>query len=303
MRLMNAVDRSGLDVALLETLVAVVDAGGITAAAGRLGVTQSAVSHQVERLRRVVDDELFVRSGRGVVPTQRAGDLAQRARELLAELAQFPRVGEFEPERWEMTFTIAANVLQRDALLPALLERVRERAPGLVLRVVPSGVPTTAMLRGDQVHLVLSPRPPEGEDILRLHLFAAHYRVFHDPTVRAAPADLAEYLAAEHATVAYEDRSRLAFDDELERRGVHRRFRVLVPGFDALAAFVRGTPLLASAPGLLARTTLAGLAHTPLPFEAEPTPMHMAWHARYRNDPAHRWVRRELTTIARTGLR
>lgn len=302
METMNAIDRSGMDIRLLETLVAVVDAGGITAAAGRLGVTQSAVSHQVERLRRLVDDELFVRSGRGVVPTQRAGDLAQRARELLAELAQFPRLGTFDPQRWEMTFTIAANVLQRDTLLPALLERVRERAPGLVLRVVPSGVPTTAMLRGDSVHLVLTPRPPDGEDILRLHLFSARYRVFYDPALRAAPEGLADYLAAEHATVAYEDQSRLAFDEELERQGIHRRFRVLVPGFDSLAVFVRGTPLVTTAPGLLARTALTGLAHAPLPFPAQPAPMHMAWHTRYRDDPAHRWVRRELTTIARNRL-
>ncbi len=300
---MNAIDRSSLDVGLLETLVAVIDAGGITAASKRLGVSQSAVSHQVERLRRVVDDELFVRSGRGVVPTQRAADLAQRARELLAELAQFPRVGDVDPRHWEMTFTIAANALQRDVLLPALLRRVHEHAPGLDLRIIPSGVPTTAMLRGDQVHLVLSPRPPEGDDILRLQLFTDHYRVFHDPEVRAAPAGLEGYLAAEHATVAYDDTARLAFDEEVEARGIRRRFRVYVPGFDSLAVFVRGTPLVATAPGLLARTALAGLAHAPLPFPAAPLPVHMAWHARHRNDPAHRWVRRELTTIARGGLR
>ena len=191
-----------------------------------------------------------------------------------------------------MTFTVAANALQRDVLLPALLRRVHEHAPGLDLRIIPSGVPTTAMLRGDQVHLVPSPRPPEGDDILRLQLFTDHYRVFHDPEVRAAPAGLEGYLAAEHATVAYDDTARLAFDEEVEARGIRRRFRVYVPGFDSLAVFVRGTPLVATAPGLLARTALAGLAHAPLPFPAAPLPVHMAWHARHRNDPAHRWVRR-----------
>lgn len=299
MALMSQIDRSGVDVGLLETLVAVVDAGGITAAARRLGVSQSAVSHQVERLRGVVDDQLFVRSGRGVVPTRRAEDLAQRARELLAELAQFPRVGAFDPGQWETTFTIAANALQRDLLLPALLERVRTRAPGLAVRVVPSGVPTPAMLRSDQVQLVLSPRPPQGEDILHLHLFSDHYRVFHDPAVRPAPRGLADYLAAEHATVLYEDQRRLAFDEEAERGGIRRRFRVFLPAFDCLGAFVRGTPLLATAPSLLGRTALAGLAHTAVPFPADPLPIHLVWHERYRTDPAHRWVRRELTTIAR----
>ncbi len=298
MALMSGIDRSVIDVGLLQTLVAVIEAGGITAAAHRLGVSQSAVSHQVERLRGVVDDQLFVRSGRGVVPTRRAEDLAQRARELLAELSQFPRVGAFDPGQWEATFTIAANALQRDLLLPALLARVRSRAPGLAVRVVPSGVPSTSMLRSDQVQLVLSPRPPQGEDILHLHLFSDRYRVFYDAEVRPEPRGLVDYLAAEHATVRYEDQRRLAFDEEAERGGIRRRFRVFVPAFDCMGAFVRGTPLLATAPSLLGRTTLIGLAHTSVPFPADPLPIHLAWHARYRSDPAHRWVRRELTTIA-----
>ncbi|MFV0462702.1 MAG: LysR family transcriptional regulator [Nostocoides sp.] len=299
---MNEIDRSVVDVGLLTTLVAVMDTGGITAAAGRLGVTQSAVSHQVERLRQIVDDQLFVRSGRGIAPTRRAEDLAQRARELLAELAQFPRVSEFDPHRWEATFTIAANPFQRELLLPQLMARIREQAPGLSVRVVPSAVPSTAMLRGDQVDLVLSPRPPHGEDILRLQLFADHYRVFYDADIRSAPRNLADYLEADHATVVYEDHRRLAFDEDVEAGGIHRHFRVSVPGFDGLAAFVSGTDLITTAPGLLHRTFLARLAHVSLPYPADPVPMFLAWHTRHRNDPAHRWVRRELTAIARSVI-
>lgn len=296
---MSGIDRSGVDVGLLQTLVAVMEAGGVTAAALRLGVSQSAVSHQLDRLRAAVDDPLFVRSGRGVAPTARAEDLAVRARELLVELDQFTRIGAFDPAHWQAVFVIAANTLQRDVLMPALVATLRQQAPGVNLRIVPSGVPTTAMLRSDQVQLVITPRPPHGEDILQLHLFSDRYRIFYDPTIRAAPADLAEYLAAEHVSVLYNLQSRLAFDDEAEERGVQRRFRVTVPGFDGLATFVRGSDLLTTAPGLLSRTVLRDLAHAPLPFVATPLPMFMVWHIRHRSDPAHRWVRRQIEAQAR----
>lgn len=87
-------------------------------------------------------------------------------------------------------------------------------------------------------------------------LFSDEYAVFYDSAVRQPPASLADYLQADHATVAYADRQALDLDLQLQARGLERRFAVRVPGFAALAAFVRGTPLLATAPSLLGRTAL-----------------------------------------------
>jgi DNA-binding transcriptional LysR family regulator len=297
MRPMSDVDWSALDVALLETLVAVAEVGTVTGAAVRLGVTQSAVSHQLEKLRAIVRDPLFVRSGRGVVATDRAVLLADRARELLVELEQFTRLETFDPAQWQTTFTVAANDLQRDLLLPRLVARLRSHAPGVSLRVIPSDVPAPAMLRNDQAQLVISPRPPEGSDILVQRLFEVGFRVFYDPAVRSAPADLEEYLDAEHVTVVYEPRRQLAFDEELERRGIRRRLRVTVPGFAGVASFVRGSDLLVTAPGPLRDDLLRGLADAPVPVRAPALPMFLAWHERHRADPAHRWVRDQVLAV------
>lgn len=302
MRLMSDIDWSDLDVALLSTLVAVSDVGTVTGAAVRLGHTQSAVSHQLERLRAIVRDPLFVRSGRGVVPTARAEMLAQRARELLVELEQFTRLDSFDPAQWQATFTVAANDFQRDLLLPPLVSRIRAQAPGVTLRVIPSDVPTPAMLRHDHAQLVLSPRPPEGADILHQRLFEDRFRVFYDPRVRQAPRGLEGYLAAEHVTVVYEPRRQLAFDEALEKRGVVRRFRVTVPGFAGMAAFVRGSDLLACAPGLLREDLLRGLADCAVPVRAPTLPMFLIWHARHRGDPAHRWMRDQVLAVARERI-
>lgn len=299
---MNEPDWSDLDVRLLQLLVSVRDTGSVTAAAHVLGVTQSAVSHGLDRLRAIVGDPLFVKAGRGIVPTARAEAMATRARELLGALEQFARHAGFDPARWHGTFTVAANDFQRDLLLPALARRLRERAPHLVLRVVPSAVPRHEMLRHDECQLVISPRPPEGADIVHRRLFEDRYRVFYDAASRAAPRDASDYLAADHATVVYEPRRSLDLDQWLVARGVNRRFVVLVPAFSALPAFLRGTSMLATAPGLLAQSTLQGFAHCEVPVHCPTMPMYSVWHMRYQQDPAHRWLRAQLDAARRHEL-
>lgn len=299
---MSKFDWSHLDAHLLQLLVAVVETSSITGAAQRLGVTQSAVSHLLDKLRGITGDPLFVKRGRGIVATARAEDLAGQARGLLRQLQQFAQSGEFDPGRWRTTLTIAANDFQRDLLLPALAARLREAAPGVALRIIPSAVPRLDMLRSDDCQLVISPRPPEGSDIVQKRLFEDSYRVFYDPAVRDAPQTQEDYLAADHATVVYEPRLSLDLDQHLIAQGVVRRFTVMVPSFSALPAFVLGTPLLTTAPSLLARHALQGLSSCRPPLPCPGMPMYAIWHVRYQQDAAHRWLRRQLDAVVAPAL-
>jgi DNA-binding transcriptional LysR family regulator len=302
MQYMSKFDYSDLDGRLLQLLVAVVEAGSITGAAQRLGVTQSAVSHLLDKLRGITGDPLFVKSGRGIVATARAENLALQARELLTSMERFCLSGEFDPARWQTTFTIAANDFQRDVLLPPLMARLRSQAPGLALRVIPSDIPSLDMLRHEHCQLVISPRPPEGTDILQKRLFEDDYRVFYDPAQRDAPRTKSDYLAAEHITVVYEPRRALDLDQWLVARGVQRKFTVMVPGFAGLPSFIRGSALLATAPGMLQSHLMRGLASAAVPLPCPRMPMYLIWHMRHQHDPSHRWLRGELEAVVGAAL-
>lgn len=295
---MNDFDWSDLDARLLQLLVAVVEASSVTGAAQSLGVTQSAVSHQLDKLRAITGDALFVKSGRGIVATARAGELAMQARELLRQLQGFAHTGAFDPARWQTTITIAANDFQRDVLLPALAQVLREQAPGVALRVIPSDIPSLEMLRDGVCDIAISPRPPEGSDIVQKRIFEDRYCVYFDAAVREAPATLADYLAADHITVVYEPRRTLYLDRTLAAQGLHRRFAVMVPGFGGLPTFLRGSPLLATAPALLHNSFMREFARAEVPTPCPTLPMYMIWHRRHQDDAAHRWLRERLDALA-----
>ena len=294
---MSNFDYSHLDGRLLQLLIAVVEEGSITRAAERLGVTQSAVSHLLDKLRAIVGDPLFVKSGRGIVATARAEALAKDARILLDAMRRFASSAAFDAASLRTTLTIAANDFQRDLLLPSLLARLRSQAPGISLRVIPSDIPDADMLREERCQLVISPRPPDASDILHKRLFEDGYRVFYDASQRPPPATLDDYLAAEHVTVLYVPRRTLDLDRELATRAIHRRFVATVPGFAGIPAFIRGSTLLTTLPGLLRTGVMHGLDHCDLPFTVPPIPMYMIWHLRHHHDPAHTWLRTELEAV------
>jgi DNA-binding transcriptional LysR family regulator len=299
---MSKPDHSDIDGRLLQVLLAVFEEQSVTRAAQRLDVTQSAVSHQLDKLRAIVGDALFVKSGRGIVATARSEALALRARMLLDEMRAFASAGAFDPGTFEGMVTIAANDLQRDLLLPLLLRHARVRAPGMSLRIIASGVPGAEMLRDERCQLLITPRPPEASDIVQVRLFEDRYLVYHDATVRAAPRDLADYLSGEHLTVHYEPRRMLDIDQWVGERGHRRRFAATVPGFAGIGAFLRGSAFLATLPGLLRANLLRGFAVAEPPFTCPAMPMYAVWHLRHQADPMHQWLRGELQRIVAPAL-
>ncbi|MGL9621410.1 LysR family transcriptional regulator [Bradyrhizobium sp. U531] len=305
---MKEIDHLALDGHVLELFLAVLEEGSVTAAATRLGLTQSAVSHALNKLRRIAGDPLFAKSGRGIVATAHAQALAEKARSLIDEMRSFAGGVSFEPPRAQLSLTIAANDFQRDLLLPRFFDHVAGQVKSLNLRVIPSQSPSPAMLRENRCDLLITPLPPSGIDIVQKRLLSDHYVCYFDAKARTAPAGRAAYLAARHVTVVYTDNERLDFDRRLAANGFHRDIAISVPSFSGVPSFLRGSQMLASMPSLLASGVMHGFAQTRIPLASRTRtlaelPMFMVWHQRYQKDPAHRWVRSQLETIAATAAK
>ena len=137
---------------------------------------------------------------------------------------------------------------------------------------------------------------------MQKRLYEDRYRVFYDATQRDPPRTREEYQAAEHVTVLYEPRQRLAIDEILMERGIQRRFVAEVPGFAGLPPFLRGGPLIATLPSLSRAHLLQGLAIAPVPVECPAMATYMVWHLRHQEDPVHRWLRQNLEMVVAPSL-
>lgn len=306
---MKKIDHLVLDGHSLQLFLTVLEQGSVTAAAERLEMTQSAVSHAVQKLRRVVGDPLFVKSGRGIVATAHALTLAARARALIEGLEDFARAPEFDPAQARLSLTVGANDFQAELLLPEVFRRLSAIAGRVELRIIPSGAPSADLLRDRRCDLVISPLPPVATDIVQRKIFEDRYVCFFDSTCRSAPATGAEYLAARHATVVHADSDRLEFDKRLDDLGIVRDVVIRVPGFGGVPNFLKGTDMLASLPGLLSRNLMQGFAQVPVPKlpglgqGVRQLPMFMAWHQRDHLNPAHLWLRSVLLSVAQDTAR
>jgi DNA-binding transcriptional LysR family regulator len=309
MKPMKKIDHLDIDGHALKLFLTVLEAGSVTAAAIELGLTQSAVSHSLQKLRRVVRDPLFVKAGRGIVATPHAKALAAQAQNLIENMQDFASGASFDPALAELDLTIAANDFQRDLLLPRLFTRLSQSIKRASLRALPSELPHADLLRAGRCDILISPLPPSGIDIMQKRLLRDHYICYFDPNTRKAPLEAEDYLSARHITVVYTDNERLNFDKRLEARGINRDIAISVPSFSGVPAFLSGTSMLASMPSLLAGGLMRSFAATPIPLRDhtaegyDDLPMFMAWHRRAHLDPAHSFVRRLIEETAVDALR
>lgn len=290
---MKDFDYLSLDGRLLLMFKTVYDEQSVTAAAARLRVTQSTVSHGLARLRELLDDPLFIKSGRNIVPSQRADQLAGRVDGLLDGLRGLAEPEVFSPAALTDRFVISAHDYQRDLLMPEVFRRLREQAPDASLKIIDSAGRIIEDLRSRRTDLVISPLPlRDSQDILAQSLFDESYSCFFDPAAVAAPHDLESYVAAQHAKVSFANEDgRSLIDELLEKQGLHRNCSLEVPGFNALSSLMRGTPLIATLPARLGRLIMKDFASAPCPFPSPSLQFQHYWHKRDSASPKHRWLR------------
>src|SRR5580704_14023423 len=144
-----------LDLNLLRVFDTLIEERSVTRTGERLGLSQSAISHALNRLRDVLHDELFVRMADGMRPTPRAAEMAPRLRKGLLQLQLALGPAEFLPELTERRFTIACGEYVGTVLMPGFIARLRALAPSAELRIRPSNMGVTEALLAGRIDLAI----------------------------------------------------------------------------------------------------------------------------------------------------
>ncbi|MEX3984809.1 LysR family transcriptional regulator [Paraburkholderia sp. EG287A] len=283
-----------LDLNLLRALDALLDERNVTRAAQRLSLTQPAVSAMLTRLRESFGDPLFVRSQRGIVPTERALQLAAPLKQVLSEIEQMLQPQAFAPAEAEMTLTLASTDYALRAVVVPYLARLRETAPGVRAMIVPvQHERLQAQLESGDVDLALITPETTPADLHARRLFDERYvcvmRADHPAAQRRLTLD--RFCALDHALVSYAGGSLSGVTDEaLARVGRTRRVTVSVNSFLVLPDILLTSDLIAVVPSRLVKDA-AGLAVVEPPLAIPGFTKTLAWHERTHRSPGHQWAR------------
>lgn len=287
------------DLNLLRVFDAIWREGQVTGAAQALGLSQSAMSSALKRLREQLGDPLFVKTRRGMQPTPYAEQIAAEVAAVLDQVRHRvlapPRFDPAATDRW---FTLGTSDLGETAFMPVLLEHFAKVASKVRLRTVTGTLSRRleALERGE-IDLVLGHYPEvRGADVMQRllssHGFVCLARHGH-PAVRAGAISVDDYAAATHAVLRDEARQHDPVEECLQAHGVQRSVAYIASHFLSIPRVVARTDLIATVPASAAAIYEADprLQRAAPPFLFPRFDVKMYWHRKSHNDLALRWLR------------
>lgn len=284
-----------LDLTLLLVFEEAMASGKLSAVARRLGLTQSAISHALKRLRNVFGDELFIRTPRGVQPTPRAVALRAPLAEALRLIAGAVRPEAFDPAATERIFRIAAPDLETSLFAPVLARP--DGGARFVFRPLVRQEARQALLAAE-VDLALGYSGERVGGCESTMLFEEDYLVVARAghPVMAAPLDLGAYTSPGHVLTAPGGTLGGIVDQVLAAKGHARRVVVAVPYFLAAMATVAASDLIATIPRrlALAHAPSFGLVTAEPPLAIRRFAVQMSWSRRSASDPGLAWLRGQM---------
>jgi DNA-binding transcriptional LysR family regulator len=283
------------DLNLLTTLDVLLAEGSVTRAARRLGLSPSAMSRALARLRETTGDPLLVRAGRGLVPTPRALELREGVSQLVQEAEAVLRPAR-EPDLAQLvrTFTLRTSEGFVENFGPELLARIGAEAPGVRLRFVQKPDKESTTLRDGTVDLETgvvgrTTGPEVRTQALFRDRFIGVVRSGH--ALSEGEITPARFAGGRHVVVSRRGLDRGPIDEALDALGLEREVVTIVAGFTAALALARGSDLIATVPERHTGNLRTGLHSFPLPVATPGITVSLLWHPRLDADAAHRWLR------------
>ena len=293
-----------MDLNLIELFDALLHERSVTRVARRLGMSQSAVSHALNRLRAVYGDPLFVRAGNTMKPTPACDALAPKVAGVMAairhDLLSTPR---FDPATTEREFRLCATDMGEVVLMPRLIERLRVEAPAGTLRTLrlPQAEIAQALESGE-VDLAFGSLKAMPPGLYQQQLFSHRFVTIvsarnHDVGERLTPA---QFSAMRHVVVTLSRNQGDFYDEVVEELGLRRRIFFVTPHFLVVPTIIAtSTDLVATVPQwLVERYALPGTVRTVQPpFPLPGFALRQHWHPRFHHDAANMWLRGLIGTL------
>jgi DNA-binding transcriptional LysR family regulator len=300
---MQDVHLAGIDLNLLVALDALLETRHVTRASQRLGLSQSATSHALSRLRELLGDPLLVRTGAALVPTPRALELEPDVRAILDSIRRTLSAAPFDPAATVRSFSIATADYIELVMMPSLISEIARVAPGVDVVVRPPPE-ESASLASSKIDLLIGVGLPAAPSIHRRALLEDGYscvvRAGH-PVVRKG-LDLDRFVELGHVFITVLGTRGGAVDEALARKRRKRRVVAMVSSFLAAPAIVAESDLVLTMPTRLALRLAPAfdlkVLEPPVPLPRYQIAMY--WHERMQRDPSHTWLRRMLVEHARS---
>jgi DNA-binding transcriptional LysR family regulator len=269
----------------------------VSKVADEFGMTQPGVSNALAKLRRMLGDELFLRTPAGMVPTPYAEQLAEPVAYALAMIQSgLDQQTKFDAGTVKREMTIGMSDIGEIVFLPRLVERLIREAPGVRISTVRNtAVNLHDEMEAAKVDLAIGFLPQLKAGFFQRRLFEQRYVCLFRQGHRLDKAvpGIGEFRAAEHLIVISAGTGHGLVDELMERAGVERTVRLTVPHFVSVGHILASSDLVATVPERLAEQLAKpfGLVHRPHPVQLPKIPINAFWHARMHRSPANQWLR------------
>jgi DNA-binding transcriptional LysR family regulator len=293
-----------LDLNLLLVFEAMLLHQNVTEAAAHIGITQSAMSNALGRLRRHFDESLFVNTRNGMLPTPRALELAKPLQQALALVrAASLKRSDFDPKLSKRTFRFHMTDVGEMVFLPALVKRLDEMAASVRIETTQlTSDEVGAQLESGEIDFAAGYLPTLSRSVSRCPLFREHYvcmtRRSH-PLAKAGALKVRDFLANNHVLIESMGSGHKVIERTLERHGLKADIALRVPHFMVIPMIVAGTDRIVTVPSRVAKmfSTLMRVRVHALPVRIPAFDVSLFWHPRFADDPGIRWMRRVMVEL------
>src|SRR6056297_2086949 len=296
------VNLRNFDLNLLVIFRAIMARGSIAGAAQEIGLSPSAVSHALARLRIMLNDELFFRTAEGVRPTDRARELSADIERGLGFISTAISLQhQFVPSEAKRVFTMQVADYVSGFLLPRLVQRLRQEAPGVFIDILPFTISTDSVWdRVDmQVRLTPGRLQPQVVRSQRLAVDEVVVLMRKDHPHANDPMTAELYAELPHVKLSQSATGTTVIDDALAARGLERHMAMTVASWFEIPDIVAKSDLIAIAPRRLFSLDprLRNLKASPLPLEEVVFSFDLCWDLRTEREPGQKWLRKVVSDV------